>query len=256
MRMRFHQSLRGLSVGAPVEFIGVNIGKVVGIDLDYESGSQSFPLIVTAALYPQRMGRAYDTLVVKGEAEDDKMARLVGLLVARGLRAQPRSANLLTGQLYLSLDFLPRAAPVAFDVSAVPLEIPTVSGGMEEVQQRVTSILSKLDELPLAHIAQGADQSLASLNGALSHIDRDLMPGAQGTLNSAQQALGALNALLQEDSPTGEHVREVLGETGRTLRSVRSLSELLQRHPEALVRGRKADQDITDAPAAKQEGQQ
>ncbi|MBV9725940.1 MAG: MCE family protein, partial [Gammaproteobacteria bacterium] len=92
VRMRFHQSLRGLSVGAPVEFIGVNIGRVVGIDLDFEPRSKSFPLVVTAALYPQRMGRAYDTLVVKGEAEDDKMARLVGLLVARGLRAQPRSA--------------------------------------------------------------------------------------------------------------------------------------------------------------------
>lgn len=252
VRMRFHQSLRGLSVGAPVEFIGVKIGRVVGIDLDYEPRSQSFPLIVTAALYPQRMGRAYETLVAKGEAE--RMARLVGLLVARGLRAQPRSANLLTGQLYLSLDFVPRAAHVAFDVNAVPLEIPTVSGGMEEVQQRVTSILAKLDELPLGHIAQGADQSLASLNGALSHIDRDLMPGAQGTLNSAQQALGALNALLQEDSPTGEQLRGVLGETQRTLRSVRSLSELLERHPEALVRGRKG-QNITDAPAAKQEVQ-
>jgi paraquat-inducible protein B len=250
VKMRFHRSLRGLSVGAPVEFIGVNIGRIVAIDLDYDPRSQNFPLVVTAALYPQRMGPAYQVLVAAGAAEDEKMARLVGVLVARGLRAQPRPANLLTGQLYLSLDFVPRAPRVSFDVTAVPLEIPTVPGGMQEVQQRVTSILAKLDELPLGHIAQGADRSLASLNSALTHIDEELLPGAQGTLSSADQTLQALKALIDEDSPTGERLRDVLGEAQRTLRSVRSLSDLLERHPEALIRGRKAARSVADVPAA------
>jgi len=130
--------------------------------------------------------------MAQGAAEREKMARLVGLLVDRGLRAEPRPVNLLTGQLYLSLNFVPHAPHVSFDVQAVPLEIPTVPGGMEEVQERVTSILTKVDALPLRHIAQGADQSLASLNGTLNHIDKGLVPGAQGTLSSAQQTLEAL----------------------------------------------------------------
>jgi paraquat-inducible protein B len=251
VRMRFRQSLRGLSVGAPVEFIGVDIGRVVAIDLDYDMHSQSFPVVVTAAVYPQRMGRAYETLLASGAAErEDKMARLVGLLVARGLRAQPRPANLLSGQLFLALDFMARAPRVSFDIHAEPLEIPTVPGGIEEVQGRLTSILAKLDELPLGHIAQGADQSLTSLNTALAHIDHDLLPSAQGTLSSGQQTLEALNQLLKEDSPTGERLQDVLAEAQRTLRSVRSLTDVLGRHPEALIRGRKSTHGGTNASAA------
>src|ERR1700729_3519104 len=63
VRMRFSQSLRGLEVGAPVEFVGVNIGSVIAVDLGYESQDRSFPVIVTAKLYPRRMGAAYEILV-------------------------------------------------------------------------------------------------------------------------------------------------------------------------------------------------
>ena len=65
------------------------------------------------------------------------MARLVGQLVARGLRAQPRSGNLLTGQLYIALDFIPGARPEHFVVDARPLEIPTVPGSIEELQRQL-----------------------------------------------------------------------------------------------------------------------
>ena len=254
VRMRFHQSLRGLSIGAPVDFIGVNIGRVVAIDLDYDTRSQSFPVVVTAALYPQRMGRAYQVMLAEGAAEHDQMARLVGLLVSRGLRAQPRQANLLTGQLFIALDFVERAPRASFDVHAMPLEIPTVTGGIEQVQGRIASILAKVDELPLGHIAQGADQSLTSLHAVLGHVDHDLVPGAQGTLSSAQQTLKAIDRLMQEDSPTGERLRDVLGEAQRTLRSVRSLSDLLNRHPEALIRGRQAESGVGDSTAATEDG--
>src|SRR6202042_1560342 len=54
VRMRFAQALRGLEVGAPVEFVGVNIGSVVAVDLGYEPHDRSFPVIVTAKLYPRR----------------------------------------------------------------------------------------------------------------------------------------------------------------------------------------------------------
>ena len=109
VRMRFSQSLRGLEVGAPVEFVGVNIGSVIAVDLGYESHDRSFPVIVTAKLYPRRMGQAYAVLTAQGKTEsDDTLAAFVGTLVSRGLRAQPRSASLLTGKLYIALDFLPR----------------------------------------------------------------------------------------------------------------------------------------------------
>src|SRR5208337_2092113 len=118
VRMRFEQSLRGLEKGAVVEFVGVNIGNVLSIDLDYDEKTKRFPVVVTARIYPRRMGRAYDALTQHGATDnEDTMARLVGELVARGLRAQPRAGSLITPQLYLALDFMPGAGTVRFDPS-------------------------------------------------------------------------------------------------------------------------------------------
>ena len=239
VRMRFSQSLRGLSIGAPVEFVGVNIGSVVSIDLDYVAKDESFPVIVTAVLYPHRMGRAYEGLVQEGTAtSDEKMARLVGRLVARGLRAQARAANLLTGQLYLALDFIPGASLARFDPTVKPLEIPTAPGSIDEVQTRIASIVRKIDEAPLADIANHADLNLQDLHGLLQHLDRQVVPGTESTLDSLRKTLGVVDAALAEDSPGVGNLRQTLEEAQHTLRSIRSLTDYLDRHPESLIRGR------------------
>ncbi len=135
VRMRFAQALRGLEVGAPVEFVGVNIGSVVAVDLGYERQDKSFPVIVTAKLYPRRMGQAYEALAAQGKTEsEDTLAAFVGTLVNRGLRAQPRSGSLLTGKLYMALDFLPASPRTAFDASVRPLELPTVNGTFQVLE--------------------------------------------------------------------------------------------------------------------------
>jgi len=137
VRMRFSQALRGLDVGAPVEFVGVNIGSVVAVDLGYERQNKSFPVIVTAKLYPRRMGQAYEALAAQGKTESDvTLAAFVGTLVNRGLRAQPRSGSLLTGKLYIALDFLPASPRTAFDASIRPLELPTVNGTFSRTGSR------------------------------------------------------------------------------------------------------------------------
>jgi paraquat-inducible protein B len=247
VRMRFAQSLRGLSIGAPVEFIGVNIGTVTAIDLDYDAKDQSFPVVVTALLYPHRMGRAYDTLVQQGTADnDDKMARLVGQLVVRGLRVQPRAASLLTGQLYLALDFIPGAPKAHFDVAAVPLEIPTIRGSIDELQLRVASIVDKIDQLPLRDIGRHLDGDLTAVHEALGHIDRDALPAALDTLGALRDTLGNVDRTLASDSPWRESIEQTLSEARRAMRTVRSLSDYLNRHPEALIRGRHAAESSTE----------
>jgi paraquat-inducible protein B len=251
VRMRFKQSLRGLSIGAPVEFIGVNIGSVISIDLDYEARDQSFPVIVTAVLYPRRMGRAYDTLVQQGAAEsDDKMARLVGQLVVRGLRAQPRPGNLLTGQLYIALDFIPGARTARFEVNSRPLQIPTTRGSIDELQLRFASIVNKIDNLPFAHIARHLDDDLSALHGSLEQINGQVLPTVQSTLGGVQNTLGIVDRTLAEDSPARDTLRQTLAEAQRTMRSVRSLADYLNHHPEALLRGRHAGESDTDVSSA------
>ena len=240
VRMRFEQSLRGLAIGAPVEFVGVNIGSVLSIDLDYVAKDQRFPVIVTAQIYPRRMGRAYDALEQQGAAEsDDKMARLVAQLVARGLRAQPRPGSLLTGQLYLALDFIPGASGAKFDVAARPLEIPTIRGSIDELQLELASIAKKIDGLPLGEIARHLDGDLVSLHGTLDRINGDLLPGASATVEALHGTLGRIDRNLADSAPWRDSIEQTLGEARQTMRSVRSLTDYLNRHPEALIRGRR-----------------
>ena len=129
IRMRFEQSVRGLAVDAPVEFLGVDIGKVVSVRLDYDEQKQRFPVVVGAVVYPQRLGSAYDRLeaLARERGEDADLAQLMGRLIDHGLRAQARTGNLLTGQLYVALDFVPHTPKAAFDPAAKRREIGRAS---------------------------------------------------------------------------------------------------------------------------------
>jgi paraquat-inducible protein B len=239
VRMRFDQSLRGLSVGAPVDFIGVNIGQVFSLDLDYDAEHKSFPVIVTALIYPRRMGKAYEVLEQNGTASnEDKMARLVAQLVARGLRAQPRTGNLLTGQLFIALDFIPGSRAARFDVDARPLEIPTVSGSVQELQQKLVSIVDKVDRLPVAQLGAHLDEDLLDLDNTLRQLRTDVLPAGGAAFSSLHTTLGAVDHALADDAPWRDNVDQTLLEARSTLRSVRSLTDYLDRHPEAVIRGR------------------
>jgi paraquat-inducible protein B len=248
--MRFSQSLRGLSVGAPVDFIGVNIGQVFSLDLDYDAKHKSFPLVVTALVYPRRMGRAYEVLEQSGATSEDQMARLVGQLVARGLRAQPRTGNLLTGQLYIALDFIPGSRPVRFDVGVRPLEIPTVSGSVQELQQKLVSIVDKIDRIPIAQIGGHLDEDLVALDGALGELRTDVLPAGGAAFNSVHTTLGTVDHALADDAPWRDNIDQTLVEARSTLRSVRSLADYLDRHPEALLRGRHPSQPAVSESSA------
>jgi paraquat-inducible protein B len=97
VRMRFDESLRGLEVDAPVEFLGIDIGRVVSINIDYDEKTQQFPIIVGAVIYGQRLGRAQTKLAARAakHGSDADMSHTFGLLVEHGLRAEARSGNLL-----------------------------------------------------------------------------------------------------------------------------------------------------------------
>ena len=124
--MRFDQALRGLKVDAPVEFLGVEIGKVVAVNLDYDEKKRSFPINVGIVIYPQRLGQAHIKMLKALNHDPNDEAggvRLIGTFIENGLRAQARTGNFLTGQLYISLDFYPKADKVAFDANARPVMI-------------------------------------------------------------------------------------------------------------------------------------
>lgn len=241
LRLRFDQSLRGLKVGAPVEFLGVEIGKVVTVNLDYDAQKHSFPVDVGIVIYPQLLGQAHIKLLQAMQhdpGDEAGGARLMGTFIDKGLRAQARTGNLLTGQLYISLDFYPKAPKVAFDPSARPVSIPTIPGSFEKVQEQLQAVVDKLSKLPVDRIANNLDSNLVELRKVLSQFNGKTLPGVQTTLEDVSKTLQSASSTLAEDSPQREQLTQTLDELERMSRSLRELSDYLGRHPESLIRGR------------------
>jgi len=240
LRFRFDQSMRGLSVGAPVEFMGVAFGKVTSVQLDYDEAKQSFPVMVDAVVYPARLGPVHQKMLKAfGQtAGEEAASRLIGTFVEHGLRAQARSGNLITGQMYVSLDFYPDAKKVAFDAAAQPIAIPTVPGSLDKLQEQLQEVVERIRKLPLERIAGNLDGSLRELQGSLKQFNQQTLPGVKGTLDDVRKTLQTANAALAKDSPQREKLGDTLDELERMSRSLRDLSDYLGRHPESLIRGR------------------
>ena len=241
IKMRFERPLRGLTLGAPIEFVGVEIGNVTAIDVGYEANTQHFPVFVSGRLYPRRMGLAYTTLQAQGaKGTDDDLARLVGKLAARGLRVQPRSGNLLTGRLYLVLDFVPDAPPARFNAGARPVELPTIDSNLGELQAGIAQVVKKINALPLQRLVGHADQDLTDIHATLQRVNGTLLPAATESLTTMHETLQNIDHLLADESPLRSNVEDTLEDVQRTLRSVKALADYLERHPDALIRGRAA----------------
>ncbi|KAA0987093.1 intermembrane transport protein PqiB [Pseudomonas sp. ANT_J28] len=241
LSLRFDQALRGLKVGAPVEFLGIEFGRVVAVNLDFDAKKRSFPVNVGIVIYPQRLGQAHIKMleVLKHDPNDEAAGvRLIGSFIDNGLRAQARSGNLLTGQLYISLDFYPKAEKVVFDPTARPVSIPTVPGSLEQLQEKLEGMVNKINQLPIERIAGNLDSNLVELRKGLAQFNAKTLPGVQTTLADVSKTLQSASSTLAEDSPQREQLGQTLDELGRMSRSLRELSDYLGRHPESLIRGR------------------
>ncbi|MFJ4064263.1 intermembrane transport protein PqiB [Pseudomonas sp. NPDC089996] len=241
LQLRFDQSMRGLSVGAPVEFKGVEFGKVTSVKLDYDPVKQIFPVVVDAVIYPRRLGPVHQKMLAAfkhTEGDINGARQLIGTFVEHGLRAQARSGNLITGQMFISLDFYPDAPKVAFDMTAEPIVIPTMPGSLEKLQEQLQHFIERIGKLPLESIAGNLDGSLRDLRANLKQINGQTLPGVKATLDDMQKTLKAANATIDKDSPERERLGETLDELERMSRSLRDLTDYLGRHPESLIRGR------------------
>ena len=244
LQMRFPQSLRGLGVGSQVDFRGIIVGRVVSINLDYDIDKQSFLQIVGVVIYPNRFGRAAEKFAQLAQDNNDTNTRLANFIkpqIARGLRAQARVGNLLTGQLYIALDFVPKAPKVEFDASARPVELPTVPGSYDRLQEEMTGIVEKLDRIPFESIGKNLDSTIARLDKTLRQVNESTLPQFSATLTGAQGTLGSAQRAVDADSPLQQNLAQTLAEMQRAARSVRVLTDYLGVHPETLLRGKPVD---------------
>ena len=272
VRMVFNQSLRGLAAGAPVDLLGVEIGSVRSVSLQYDERTHHLPGEVIADIYPRRLGAVREQF--KGPEGTRRRATdrlFMKSLVEGGLRAQMRTGNLLTGQLFVALDFVPKASPATLDPSAEVATIPTVPGAFSDLQPQLAAIIGRLGKVmfdaiggDLQQTLTGATAATAQLRDTLAHAGsaiQQLSPEAQRTLTEVQQTLVRLQATLdsaqgtlatldrnvtRSDAPLQRSAGQALLEVQRAAQALRVLGDYLQRHPESLLRGKPPDAPLPE----------
>ncbi|RKE39457.1 paraquat-inducible protein B [Paraburkholderia sp. BL23I1N1] len=240
--LNFTESVRGLTVGAPVDFRGIVVGEVKAIYTRFDPATKQFSIPVEVNFYPERFTSRYRSGTTGGRIGGVNPHDLAELLVERGLRAQLKTGNLLTGQLYVALEFFPNAPKAKMDWTRSPPEIPTVPGGLQSLQDSVTSLVAKLNKIPFETIGKNAQQTLADADTLLRRLDTEVAPQARDALAAARTALDSANSALQPDSGLQQGVGDAMSELARTAAAFRTLADYLERHPEALIRGKPEDQ--------------
>jgi len=254
----FTESLRGLSLGAPVTLLGLPAGEVTAIGLDLNSTTKSLRGRVEIVSYPERLlsrlqqGQAgLGQALLKSTAE--RHALIQYLVEQRGLRAQLRSGSLLTGQLYVAMDLFPDVPKTRIDWSQAEPALPVVPSTLPDLEAKITNILAKLDNLPLEAIGSDLSKALATLDQTLqsthklvSGVDGKLMPELSSTFTDLRAAIASANGVLQntdatllgKDAPAQQELRDALQEITRAARSLRVLTDYLERQPSSLIWGK------------------
>jgi len=263
VRMIFDQTARGLAENAPIDFLGIEIGRVRTVSLDYDAKRQSFPVRVMAEIFPLRLGAVRGALFSGIDGDPAAELNVLKRMVEKGLRAQLRTGNLLTGQLFVALDFVPKANKATATVTDGTLEMPTVPGTLSEVQSQVAEIVQKMAKVPFEEIGTNLAATLGQANKAIAQLTPearkalaeasaaigDLTPEAKKTLAEVERTLARAQASLDSldrnvtnpNAPLQRNVEETMEELHRAAQSLRILSDYLQLHPESLLRGKPGD---------------
>lgn len=261
VRMLFEHSMRGLDEGAPIDLMGVELGTVHSVSLQPSASVRTLPVEVLADLYPRRLGAVRERFFTPGAPQDDRL--LLKQMIERGLRAQARTGNLLTGRLYVALEFVPKPARAAFDAAAPVPTLPTVPGALADVQPQVAEIVARLSRVRFDEIGTDLQEALKAVNkttlslqATLAQADssiKQLTPEAQAAIVDMRQALAQANQTLASaqatlrsaeanvtdaQAPLQRNANQALAELQRAAQALRVLADYLQRHPEAILRGK------------------
>jgi paraquat-inducible protein B len=256
----FDETVRGLSAGAPVDFYGITIGEVISIRLLFDQDSLTFRIPVLIAIEPDRIELAGELAIPE--------YKVVEKLVGKGLRAQQRTRNLLTGQSYVSLRIHPDAADQAIRMDDAYPVLPTIPNTVEEITATAKRLLDRFNALALEEtltdIREAAiqvkamtgsktlesaidniDQSFAEFKKVNSDLNDGTLPKINGVLDQArsslargEEALATANTVLGEGVPMAYNLNRLLLELQEAARAVEALADYLERHPDAIVFGK------------------
>ena len=260
----FGSSVAGLSPGSAVTIHGLKIGEVTSVSLVYNHETDNVIVPVHFSLEPERVA------LLQLPTGDDLDTRLADL-VKRGMRVKLESANLLTGSKQLAMDIYPNAGNDTLGKEGDAYVVPVLGGGADDVATAATNLVNRLNDIPFDAIGKNLDQTLAGVNALVNdkhlaesvaalrstlastqalveNLNRGVnaiapkLPGMATSLEASLKRTDKLIASLESgyggDSRFNRDIGRMMAQLSDAARSIRVLSDLLSRHPEALIRGR------------------
>ena len=214
----FKQSVRGLSIGAPVEFRGVYVGEVVSIGLAFNPKTFEVVQPVEIVMYPELLQARS---LITGEMiplpkTTLELVNRTKAFIDRGLRAQLRNGSLLTGQQYIGIDFFPDAPKYNFDIAKSPLVMQAVPSLFDNLEQSVASLI-------------------VNANKMVKRLEVQVLP-------ELSQTLAHVKAVTASDSPLQTDLRDSLREITKAAGSIKNLSNMLDQQPQSLIFGKPQEQ--------------
>jgi len=266
--MYFDGSVRGLALGAPVEFRGIKVGEVTDVKLEFNAKKNIFQIPVIAEIEPERF-------TILGERNRSAYENQLETFVQKGMRAQLKTGSFLTGQLFVDLDFHPKAPARLIGGDNLFPEIPTIPTTLDEFTNSITELITKLQKLPLVELtksltatAKGAEQLVTApellqavrsfdtilretsalvkntnglvknVDGVVSNVNQDVRGEVKKTLNQVHEILTSIDDAVSDKSALRYDLATTLQELAAAARSIRLLTSYLERNPNALIYGK------------------
>ncbi len=269
----FPESVRGLQIGSPVTFRGVPLGQVTAIEAYMVHKDGGIDIEVT---YQVNLDRIHDPAGTVRELRAQSPTEAASFLIGKGLRAELQSTSMVTGQLYIDLDFHPDQPPRTVEITTVHPQIPTAPTKFQVLSSRVEKLANSISELPFDEIARNlsdtlvafrdlargpevraalaaagnagkdvsktlgnVDRLVADLRGKVSDADVKLVVAdLHRTLEAAQKGLTQIQQTLAGTSGAQREFSHTLSEISRAAAAVRVLAEYLERNPSSLLEGK------------------
>lgn len=258
----FRGSVNGLRVGAPVKLRGVDIGSVKSITaINDEAGN--FYVEVIIETMNQRVRNPSGWLT---EAPDKEV---VEILIDKGMRAHLETQSMITGQLYIKLDYFPNTEVILSGLDSRYPEVPSIPSGRERFIEDLGTMLQTLSSIPFQEIAESIQSTMREVNKVMQtanfeetfaeiraavdqasemvrHLDEEMIPAAESlrrTADAAAQALARVDTLLDQlDEMTEESdhsLKNSINDLAAAARSFRAFADYLERNPSSLIFGKK-----------------
>lgn len=223
----FDSSIRGLSLGAPVEFKGIKVGSVLDVRLEFDRGSTSFRIPVLIELEPQR-------IIERGNKEVGASSEMLNNLVERGLRARLQTGSLLTSQLYVELDMHP-GSPINLRGSDTPYpELPTLpTSNFSAITQSAEDLLAKLNSIDIKAVTSVLIDTIETANRTMHTADKAMSnantlisaPGIPKAIEDVQIALNNFKNITQQmdDSNLIASTTKTINSADKTINNANTL---------------------------------